>query len=324
MKLNKLNKIHRLACDTPLIKLEIEVNNEDFVIYAKHESGNFSGSIKDRMAFAILEDAISNNKLSAGDTIVEATSGNTGISFAAIGAYIGCKVKIFMPDWMSEERKSLIKLYGAELIEVTKGQGGFQGAVNMAKGLADQPGYFHPQQFDNPINIKVHQRNTAVELNYDMGKLGAAPRAFVAGAGTGGTIMGCSRYFKNRYGNSFIARPVFPKNHETRDHRIEGIGDSFIPSILKLDELDEEIRIDDNNAIAMAQLLNQKGLSVGISSGANIYAALVHACESGDHDGVTTVLPDSSLKYLSTDIVKDVDVNNNVIGNIKIKDYTII
>ena len=299
----KLAKIESMVGKTPLLKLDFLMDEKPVCVFAKYEAVNFSGSIKDRMAIKILRHAYTSSALNPGDLIVEATSGNTGIAFSAMGAFLQHPVRIYMPEWMSEERKALMRLYGAEVVEVTQDQGGFLGSMEMAARDAESDGVFCPSQFSNWQNIEAHRETTGPEILSTFADLGLRPDAFVAGAGTGGTIMGVSSTLKMENIN-LKSHPVFPLNHEENGgtHRIEGIGDSFVPEILKLKSLHREIRVDDEDAIIVAQMLNKKGLSVGISSGANIWAAL--SVLSKTNKNVITVLCDSAMKYLTTDLCK--------------------
>lgn len=313
----KLSSLKNLIGNTPLAKINLIYKGNPISVYAKLEYFNFSGSIKDRMAFNILTSAYENGKLHAGDTIIEATSGNTGISFSAQGSYLGHKVKIFMPSWMSNERKSLISSYGAEIVLVDKvlpdGQaGGFIGSVRLAKEYAKtHENCFLPLQFDNPDNTMAHCKGTAAELISQMKKFNVVPDAFTAGVGTGGTIMGVRNYLKEINSNIScypmepLSSPTLSTGYKVGSHRIQGISDEFIPSLLKLDQLDEIIAVDDGDAIIMAQMLSrQLGLGVGISSGANLIASII-AQEKYGKKIVATVFSDDNKKYLSTDYMKN-------------------
>jgi len=301
----KLTRIESLVGNTPLLKLFFIVDGKPCHIFAKYEATNFSGSIKDRMAIRILRHAYQVRRLRSGDLIVEATSGNTGIAFSAMGAALGHKVKIYMPEWMSEERKSLMRLYGSEVVEVTEEQGGFPGSLEMAAAEAENEGVFYPSQFSNWENVEAHRATTGPEIQKVMNGINETIDAFVAGAGTGGTVMGTGGALKIQNLNVRV-HPIFPVNHEENGgmHRIEGIGDSFVPEILKLNSLHSEIRVDDEDALCVAQMINQGGLSVGISSGANIYGALDIATSSKRNVVTVTVLCDSAMKYLTTDLCK--------------------
>jgi len=299
----KIAKIEAMVGNTPLLRLDFIVDEKPVSVFAKYEAVNFSGSIKDRMAIKILRHAYAKGTLAPGDLIVEATSGNTGIAFAAMGAALGHPVKIYMPEWMSEERKALMRLYGAHVVEVTQDQGGFLGSMEMAAKESEKDNVFCPSQFSNNENVTAHRETTGPEIKKSLDTIGLTTDVFVAGAGTGGTIMGVSSYLRTQNLN-LKAKPVFPMYHEENGgtHRIEGIGDSFVPEILKLGALHEEIRVDDEDAIVVAQMLNEKGLSVGISSGANIWAAL--SIDDLKRKSVVTILCDSAMKYLTTDLCK--------------------
>ncbi len=248
-----------------------------------------------------------------GDTIVEASSGNTGISFAAIGKKLGHPVKIILPDWLSRERADIIRSLGAEIIKVSQEQGGFIGSINLAEEMAkDDERIFLPRQFSNEHNSEAHETGTAREIWEQLRLKGVTPDAFVAGVGTGGTVMGTAKYFKwqNR---SVTVHPLEPaesptltKGYKTGKHRIQGISDEFIPALVKLDELDHVIQVHDGDAILAAQkLASQLGLAVGISSGANFLGALQLQNEMGPEARVVTVFCDSNKKYLSTDLMRE-------------------
>jgi cysteine synthase A len=272
-----------------------------------------TGSIKDRMALHILRRAYAEKKIRPGDVIAEATSGNTGISFAAIGAVLGHPVSIFMPEWMSRERKDLIRSYGARIILVSKEQGGFLGSIRMAEEFAaGQRGVFLPHQFSNDANVEAHETTTGPEIAAQLESAGLRPDAFVAGVGTGGTVMGVGRFLRST--NSRIKiHPVEPAESPTLStgckvgtHRIQGISDEFIPAIVQLSDLDEVIAISDGDSILMAQKLAAKlGLAVGVSSGCNFLAAIRVQEHLGPQAVVVTVFPDDNKKYLSTDLLRE-------------------
>jgi cysteine synthase A len=296
--------------NSPLIEIQYLYDGNPFRIYAKYESMNMTGSVKDRMALTILDRAYESGELEPGDMIVEASSGNTGISFAAIGRALGHRVRIYMPDWMSQERVQLMHGLGAEVVPVSSAQGGFIGSVEMTVEYAEEnPQTYLPRQFDNPVNIEAHERLTGPEIERQLKAFGHTADAFVAGVGTGGTVMGVGRYLRSVLPDTKI-HPLEPANSPTLrvgkkvgQHRIQGISDEFIPSIVKLDELDEIIDVWDGDAILMAQALcHRLGLAVGISSGANVIGAMKLAMELGDDATVVTVLPDSNKKYLSTSL----------------------
>jgi cysteine synthase len=309
----RLRSLSLLVGNTPLLAIDFMFGGESRTIYAKLESMNMTGSVKDRMALHILQAASSEGHLSPGALIVEATSGNTGISFAALGKALGHHVAIFMPEWMSAERINLIRSLGADVRLVSHEEGGFLGSIRLAEAHAARtPGAFLPRQFSNAANVRAHEQSTGPELWWQLAPLGLAPDAFVAGVGTGGTIMGVGRYLREN-DRSIALFPVEPANsptlstgHKVGRHRIQGISDEFIPSIVDLPWLDAPIGIDDGDAIVMAQQLAQQlGIAVGISSGANFLATLVAQDRLGRDAVVATVFPDSNKKYLSTDLMRD-------------------
>ncbi|MBK9548415.1 MAG: cysteine synthase family protein [Gemmatimonadetes bacterium] len=317
---DRLRGLRVLVGNTPLLTIEFSVDGgPPRLIHAKAESLNLTGSIKDRMALHILRHARESGELQPGGMIVEATSGNTGISFAAIGRALGHPVTIFMPDWMSAERIALIRSFGATIRLVSKEEGGFLGSIALAEALAKAtPGAFLPRQFANELNCDAHMRTTGPEIWAQLRNLGLTPAAFVAGVGTGGTIMGTGRYLRSVQ-PSIKLHPVEPANsptlttgHKVGKHRIQGISDEFIPPIVQLDELDEVLAVDDGDAILMAQALAQElGLAVGISSGANFLAAVAAQDALGADAVVATIFCDSNKKYLSTDLLREEPVLPN-------------
>lgn len=295
---------------TPLLEIRFRFEGRPRRIYAKYELMNMTGSIKDRMAAHILRVAYSSGDLHAGDTIVEASSGNTGISFAAIGSALAHPVRIYMPDWMSRERVQLIASFGATVVGVSHEDGGFLGAIEMTKRYAEtRRNVFLPCQFSHPANIEAHAISTGPEIEAQLRVFGRQADAFVAGVGTGGTVMGVGRHLR-REGRSVRIHPLEPANsptlrigHKTGQHRIQGISDEFIPSIVDLEMLDRVVDVWDGDAILMAQALCRRlGLAVGISAGANVLGAMKLVQELGEDATVVTVLPDSNKKYLSTDL----------------------
>jgi len=298
--------------NTPLLAIRYLYRGRERVIYAKAEHMNMTGSIKDRMAVHILKKAYEEDRIRPGDTIAEATSGNTGISFAAIGRALGHQVVIFMPDWMSEERVHLIKSLGARIVAVRRDQGGFVGSIRMAEELAsERPHVFLPAQFANGANVEAHEKTTGPEIWWQLHSHSLVPDAFVAGVGTGGTIMGAGKFLRE-HNPEIKLHPLQPAESPTLSagrkvghHRIQGISDEFIPPILQLDQLDSVISVSDGDAILMAQkLAAQLGLGVGISSGANFLGAMMVQDGIGNDAVVTTVFPDDNKKYLSTDLLK--------------------
>ncbi|MHB0938311.1 MAG: cysteine synthase A [Armatimonadota bacterium] len=290
--------ILNLIGNTPLIRLGEER------IFAKAEFLNPGGSIKDRVALAMLEGAERDGRLCADSIIVEPTSGNTGIGIALVGRMKGYRVRIVMPEGMSEERKKIIRALGAELV-LTPDCESIAGAVNCARRLAaEDPCVFVPQQFENPDNPRIHYEQTASELWRQMsGEIDC----FVAGIGSGGTLQGVGRFLKeHKPGVRIVA--VEPKNvsallgHEPGLHQIQGIGDGFIPAVLDIKLIDEVIEVSDEDAIETTRQLGRDcGLLVGISSGANIWAARQVAQRLSGN--VATVLPDRAERYFSTSLL---------------------
>jgi cysteine synthase A len=309
----RFKQLKHMIGNTPLLAIRFAFRGKEHVIYAKAEHLNMTGSIKDRMAFHILKRAYQESHIQPGDTIAEATSGNTGISFAAIGRALGHEVVIFMPDWMSEERVALIKSLGAKIVRVRRDQGGFLGSIRMTEDLAEhEPHVFLPAQFANEANAEAHEKTTGPEIWWQLYFNSIRPDAFVAGVGTGGTIMGAGRFLRQR--NPAIKlhplqpteSPTLSMGHKVGQHRIQGISDEFIPSILELEKLDPAVSVHDGDAILMAQKLAAGlGLAVGISSGANFLGALMTQNDMGDDAVVTTVFPDDNKKYLSTDLLRE-------------------
>lgn len=309
-----------LIGNTPLIKINYKYKNKLGFVFAKLEYYNLTGSIKDRVIYHILNKAINNNELTSDMPLVEATSGNTGISLSAIGAYLGHKVHIFMPDWVSEERLKLIKLYGADVTLISKEDGGFKKCIEESIKFANTYNGYLTNQFSNEDNIEAHYLTTAQEI---IDKLNVD--AFISGIGTGGTLMGISKKLREINSNTkiFALEPYnmsLIKNKTIKEHKIEGIGDDFIPDIVDINKIDDVVLITDDEAISMAKLLSNKlGLGVGISSGANMLASIL--IKNNGYNNVVTVFPDDSKKYLSTDLAK---TNKNILNDIELIDYEII
>jgi cysteine synthase A len=303
--------LQRLVGNTPLLALDVRYRGERRVLYAKYESLNLTGSIKDRMALHILRRAYALGQIAPGDPIVEATSGNTGIAFAAIGRALGHPVSIFMPDWMSAERIALIASFGATIVLVSRAEGGFLGS--MARADATHDGgrrAFHPHQFANEANVEAHATGTGPEIWLQLQQHGLRPDAFVAGVGTGGTVMGVGQYLRAQLTSVRVhplepcESPTLSTGHKVGHHRIQGISDEFVPPICRLSELDPVVQVHDGDAILMAQKLAHHGLAVGISSGANLLGALKVQDDLGADAVVVTVFADSNKKYLSTDLLR--------------------
>ncbi|QQS47358.1 MAG: cysteine synthase family protein [Acidobacteriota bacterium] len=310
---DRFRNLRNMIGNTPLLRIRFHFRGRQRVIYAKAENLNLTGSIKDRMAYHILKRAYQERHIDPGDTIVEATSGNTGISFSAIGKALGHHVVIFMPDWMSAERIGLIRSLGAQITLVSKEDGGFRGCINKAEMLARKEKHIYlPNQFSNLSNVEAHEQMTGPEILGQLTQHGLSPDAFVAGVGTGGTIMGVGRFLRAHLPNVRIhpvepaESPTLTTGYKVGHHRIQGISDEFIPPIVELGKLDKVIQVHDGDAIIMAQkLAAELGLAVGISSGANFLAALLAQDELGEDAVVATVFPDDNKKYLSTDLLKE-------------------
>ncbi len=318
----RLRSLARLVGNTPLFAIDFTFRGEPRRLFAKAEHFNWTGSIKDRMALHILRRAYAEGRIRPGNGIAEATSGNTGISFAAIGRALGHPVTIYMPDWMSRERVDLIHSYGATIVPVAAAQGGFLGSIRMAEELAaSSDRVFLPRQFSNEANVEAHETTTGPELWEQLREHGRTPDAFVAGVGTGGTVMGVGRCFR-RLGPSIRVHPLEPAEsptlstgRKTGRHRIQGISDEFVPAIVRLEELDPVLAVSDGDAILMAQKLAASlGIAVGTSSGANFIGALIAQNQLGPDATVATVFADSNKKYLSTDLMRPEPVKSGYLA----------
>ena len=309
----RLLALSRLVGNTPMLALEFRYRGQHRVVYAKAENFNMTGSIKDRMALHIIRQGYDRGQLEPGGRLIEATSGNTGIAVAGVGRALGHPVTIFMPDWMSRERIDLIRSLGVDIRLVSAEEGGFVGSIRMAEEMAEgREDAFLPRQFSNEDNIAAHYEGTGPEIWWQLRFHGLTPNAFVAGVGTGGTVMGVGSYLREQ-DPSITVHPLEPANsptlrtgHRIGRHRIQGISDEFIPPIVDLEELDEIVDVPDGDAILMAQrLAADLGLGVGISSGANFVGALKIQNEIGSEAIVVTVFPDDNKKYLSTDLLRE-------------------
>jgi len=320
----RLLGLQSIIGNTPLLKIDYKYKEKSRTIFAKAEYHNLTGSIKDRMAYFILKEAYRVGELRPGMHIMEATSGNTGISFSALGRVMGHQVTIFIPDWMSIERINLMKAFGATIRLVSKEEGGFLGSIAMTENhkKQDKDGIFLPCQFDNYLNCEAHFQTTGHEIVAQLSQLGLLPDAFVAGVGTGGTVMGVGKYLKT-VNREVKIYPLEPSNSPTLStgykvgkHRIQGISDEFIPSIVKIEELDHIVSVDDGDSIIMAQKLARNlGLGVGISSGGNFLGAVKIQNELGDDAVITTVFADDNKKYLSTDYSKEEPIKPDFLTN---------
>ena len=314
--LEKLNTIG----NTPMIKINYEYNGRKSYIYAKLEYYNLSGSIKDRVAFYIIKNAKERGELKDNQTIVEATSGNTGIALAALGSYYKHPVVIFMPDWASTERIKLMKGYGAKVILFSKEEGGFIRCVEEARKMAEKDGAFLANQFANEDNFKAHFDTTGEEI---FKQLPEDVGGFVSGVGTGGTLMGTGKRLKKEFEDFKIVAiepdkmPIISQGKVIAQHKIEGIGDDFVPDLVDRKAIDDIILVNDEDAINMSRLLAKElGLGVGISSGANLIGSVL--LNEKTNKPIVTVFADDNKKYLSTDLSKEIDNKDKFISN-KIK-----
>ncbi|MCR8556957.1 PLP-dependent cysteine synthase family protein [Mucilaginibacter sp. BJC16-A38] len=309
----QIGNLWKLIGNTPFIAVSYRFKGgPEQQVLVKCEQYNMTGSIKDRMALYILQKASEQGKIRPGDMIVEATSGNTGIAFAAIGKAIGNRVRIIMPDWMSLERKAIIKSYGAEVKLVSKEEGGFLGSIAMAEAMSHYDGVFLPRQFANRYNVEAHEKTTGREIGHSLLLEEIKPAAFVAGVGTGGTVMGVGNFLRSLFPEMKVhplepaESPTLSAKYKAGSHRIQGISDEFIPDILDLNNLDQVLQVNDGEAILMAQKITKElGMSVGISSGANLAAAIRLQQQLGTNKAVVTIFPDNNKKYLSTDLFKE-------------------
>ncbi|EGQ3562828.1 cysteine synthase A [Staphylococcus pseudintermedius] len=298
-----VDNITDIIGQTPVVKLRHQAGEDAADIYVKLEYQNPGGSVKDRIALAMIEQAEKEGKIKPGDTIVEPTSGNTGIGLAFVCAAKGYKAVFTMPETMSMERRNLLKAYGAELV-LTPGAEAMKGAIKKAKELKETHGYFEPQQFENTANPKVHELTTGPELVEQFE--GRTIDAFLAGVGTGGTLSGAGKVLKEKYPDIQIVAiepedsPVL-SGGEPGPHKLQGLGAGFIPGTLNTEIYDEIIKV--GNEVAMEtsrRVAKEEGILGGISSGAAIYAAIQKAKELGKGKTVVTVLPSNGERYLST------------------------
>lgn len=307
--------VRKLIGNTPTIKINYEYEEKHGSIYAKLEYYNYSGSIKDRIASYILEKEKENGTLKDGQAIVEVTSGNTGIAFSAMGALYGHEVHIFMPDWASLERRKLIEMYGAHVHLVSKEEGGFKKALELAEEFAIENDAYRPLQFDNKYNVEAQYKTTGQEIIDTIPDV----NAFVSGIGTGGTLMGIGKRLKDNNPDSkiFALEPstlsILKMGMEEGTHMIEGIGDDFIPGIVNKDLIDDIVLIDDLDAINMSKRIAKEfGLGVGISSGANFLASVIMDNEDLK---IATVFPDDNKKYITTKLSEKIDENPELLSN---------
>ena len=322
--------LEKLIGNTPMIKIKCKYKGEEgkgiekeINVYVKLEYYNLTGSIKDRVVFYIIEKARKEGKLKDKMKLVEATSGNTGISLASIGAYYNYPVHIFMPDFVSYERVQLMKSYGAEVELISRKDGGFIKCVELAKKYAKENDAFLVNQFSTIDNYKAHYETTGKEIIRDLEKIEKKEKqkeekiserigAFISGVGTGGTLMGIGNRLKEKYKDikivvlepdkmPIISKEKYGKENKLEQHKIEGIGDDFVPDLLNIEKIDDIILINDDEAIKMAKkIAKELGIGVGISSGANLLGAIKLGYKL--NKDIITVFADDNKKYLSTEL----------------------
>lgn len=299
-----------LIGNTPMVKLNRLVDAGSAEVVVKLEEFNPGGSVKTRIAYNMIKTAEESGQLRPGGTIVEPTSGNTGIGLALVGAALGYKVILTMPETMSMERRMLLKAYGAELV-LSPGAKGMPGAIEMAEQMVQEnDNYFMPQQFDNPSNPAIHRMTTAQEILRDTeGQVDA----FVAGVGTGGTVSGIGEILKQQiaglqvYAVEPASSPVL-SGGQPNPHKIQGIGAGFVPKNFQREVVDQVITVTNDDAMNIARrMAKEEGLLVGISSGAAVYAALQLAKELGSGKRVVVIAPDTGERYLSTELFQTVE-----------------
>ena len=307
--------VEKLIGNTPMIKIDYEYEGKKGSIFTKLEYYNYSGSIKDRIALYILQKERERGNLKEGQPIIEVTSGNTGIAFSAVGALFGHEVHIFMPDWVSLERRQLIQMYGATVHLVSREEGGFKGALKRVDEIAEEIGAYKPSQFDNELNVEAQYNTTGQEIIDDLPDV----NAFVSGIGTGGTLMGVGKRLKdyNPDAKVFVLEPstlsILKMGMDEGSHMIEGIGDDFIPGIVDEDLIDDIVLIHDYDAINMSKRIAQEfGLGIGISSGANFLASVIM---DNDDFKIATVFPDDNKKYITTKLSEPIDEDPELISN---------
>ncbi|AQT85199.1 cysteine synthase CysK [Paenibacillus larvae subsp. larvae] len=301
-----VENITQLIGNTPLVRLNRVVPEGSAEIYVKLEFQNPGASVKDRIAISMIETAEKEGNLKLGATIIEPTSGNTGIGLAMVAAAKGYKAILVMPDTMSMERRNLLRAYGADLV-LTPGAEGMKGAISRAEELlAENPDYFMPQQFKNQANVDIHRRTTGPEIVEAIQAHDGKLDAFIAGVGTGGTITGTGEVLKKHFPGIRVyaveptASPVL-SGGKPGPHKIQGIGAGFVPDILNTEVYDQIIQVDNEDAFATSrQVAKQEGILGGISSGAAIHAALQVAKELGEGKRVVAVVPSNGERYLST------------------------
>lgn len=318
--------LNGLIGNTPMIKIFYEYEGKESYIYAKLEQYNLTGSIKDRVAYYIINNARKSGLLKEGMSIVEATSGNTGISLAALGRYYNNPVYIFMPDWVSKERVKLMKSFDANVTLISNEEGGFVKCLEEAKKFAKKNNGFWTNQFSNEDNLQAHYETTAEEI---LKNIPEDTYGFISGVGTGGTLMGVGKRLKEKNKDMKVIAiepekmPMISKGKIISQHKIEGIGDDFVPDLVERNMIDDVFLINDDDAINMSRkLANELGLGVGISSGANLLGCIMAKIKF--ELPMVTVFADDNKKYLSTELSKPIDNNEEFLSNkIKLKRYEI-
>ena len=307
--------IGKLVGNTPMIKIDYEYEGKKGSIYSKIEYYNYSGSIKDRIALYIIEKEKERGNLKDGQPIIEVTSGNTGIAFSALGALFGHEVHIFMPDWVSLERRQLIQMYGAKVHLVSREEGGFKKALELVDEFAEEIGAYNPLQFDNELNVEAQYNTTGQEIIDTLPDV----NAFVSGIGTGGTLTGVGKRLKdyNPDAKVFVLEPstlsILKMGMDEGSHMIEGIGDDFIPGIVDENLIDDIVLIHDYDAINMSKRIAREfGLGIGISSGANFLASVLM---DNDDLKIATVFPDDNKKYITTKLSEPIDEDPELVSN---------
>jgi len=304
-----LDSVLQLTGNTPMVRINRLVDEGFADIFAKIEFFNPCKSVKDRICLSMVEAAEIQGRIKPGDTLIEPTSGNTGIGMAFVCAAKGYKLALTMPETMSMERRNMLKAFGAELI-LTEGTEDMLGAVNKAAELSEKKCYYQPQQFKNPANPEAHKKSTALEVIKQAGEIDA----FVAGVGTGGTITGVGEILRNKFGDSVKIIAVEPSKSpvlsggKSGTHEIQGIGAGFIPDVVNQKLFDEIIQVSNEDALDTAKkIIREEGILCGISSGANLFASLKVAAELGKGKKVVTLFPDTGERYLSTKLFHSED-----------------
>lgn len=309
-----------------MIRIDYRYRGEVHSVYAKLEYFNLSGSIKDRIACRMIDKAEEKGLLKPGQPVIETTSGNTGIAISAYGAFSGHPVHIFMPDWVSGERRKIMEMYGATLHLVSREEGGFLGGLAQSKTLAAELGGFITSQFDNTDNADAHYFGTGAEILQQLPEV----TDFVSGVGSGGTIMGTGRRLKEAR-NAYItavepdAVPLLSGGSVKGSHKIEGIGDDFIPALVDRKMIDQVFDIRDTDAVCMAaKLAKELGLGVGISSGANLIGAVLRNAQAPGRV-IATVFSDDSKKYLSTSLADNPQPEEDMVSaQVELLDYALV